>query len=204
MADDTPEPAKRRKADRKASSGPPARKARGFLRASELTPGALRSTGARRGFAEARLLTEWRAVVGEALDAVCRPVRVSYGARSIGLGATLVVTAEGARAPEIEMQKTRIIERVNAFCGYRMVSRLVIDQSRSGGMGAKAEAPGMAEAATPFEGAPAGPEAALEPVPGVEDERLALALARLGANIRAKATRAGAPEADRKDNRSTR
>lgn len=43
----------------------PKRRMRGFLRAADLAPEALKSGGAKRGFAELRLLTEWRAVVGE-------------------------------------------------------------------------------------------------------------------------------------------
>lgn len=184
MSKDTAKPA----ADRK----PPARaerKARGFLRAAELTPAALKTVGARRGFAELRLLTEWRAVVGEASSRACRPVKVTYGGRGPGLGATLVVTCEGARAPEVEARKVEIIDRVNAFYGYRAVSRLSIDQSRafdaSGGA-----APGFGEtdaiATTPSE-APDRPA-------GVKNDRLALALGRLGANVKAKAARVSAAE----------
>lgn len=171
-----------RKTGRKGNAaGAPQRRARGFLRAAELAPNALKQAGARRGFAELRLLTEWRAVVGEALSAHCRPLNVSYAGASPGLGATLVVAATGARAPEIEMQKALIIERVNAFYGYRAVSRLKIDQRR-------APASGFAEAPAEFTPAPAPPAA---PVDGVGDERLALALGRLGANIQRKSKRAG-------------
>ncbi|MEL7465033.1 MAG: DUF721 domain-containing protein [Pseudomonadota bacterium] len=161
------------------------RKARGFLRAGELTPAALKTAGAKRGFAELRLLTEWRAVVGEALARVCRPVKVSYSRKGPGLGATLIVTAEGARAPEVDMQKERILEKVNAFYGYRAVSRLSIDQSRANMMQARLATTGMAEAAAGWSGPAAKP--APRPVDGVEDEGLALALARLGANVTAKA-----------------
>lgn len=178
MGDESPE-AKGRRKTRKAD--PPARRAKGFLRAAEIAPDALRSSGARRGFAELRLLTEWRAVVGEALAAICRPMKVSYGGRG-GLGASLIVTCPGARAPEVEMEKTAIIERVNAFYGYRAVSRLVIDQSRATLMNAPAPA-GLAEPAAAWE----GPLPA--PVRDIDDPTLALALARLGANVRARAAR---------------
>lgn len=167
------------------------RKARGFLRAGELTPAALKTASAKRGFAELRLLTEWRAVVGEALARVCRPVKVSYSRKGPGLGATLIVTAEGARAPEVDMQKERILEKVNAFYGYRAVSRLSIDQSRAPMM---TTPPGMAEAPAGWTG-PA-PKPAPKPVDGVEDEGLALALARLGANVTAKAKKSESASAD--------
>lgn len=176
MNDETPEQKRARKPS--AVKAPAPRRARGFLSAAELAPTILKTTGAKRGFAELRLLTEWRAVVGEALAGVCRPLKVSYGGRSgAGLGATLVIAAEGARAPEIEMQKTRIMDRVNTFYGYRAVSRIAIDQSRAPLMSAQA---GLAEAPAPYKGAPPRPE------PGIADGDLALALARLGANVRAK------------------
>lgn len=175
MKEETPDAARRRK--------PPApeRRGKGFYRAAEFTPGALKSAGAKRGFAELRLLTEWRAIAGDALAAICRPTKVTYGGRG-GLGAALVLAAEGARAPEIEMQKAGIVERVNAFYGYRAISRIVIDQSRAPllktpepGAGSEAEAPRVAPA----------------PVADVADPGLALALARLGANVTAKAARDG-------------
>ncbi|MEM7545023.1 MAG: DUF721 domain-containing protein [Pseudomonadota bacterium] len=165
------------------------RRAVGFLRASELAPNALKTAGAKRGFAELRLLMEWRDVVGEALASVCRPVKVSYGGRGgPGLGASLVVTTEGARAPEVEMQKTRIIEKVNVFYGYRAISRLVIDQSRSATppLPSTARQTGFAEAAEPWTGADESTQIREKPVSGVEDERLGLALSRLGTNIRAR------------------
>lgn len=174
----------------------PERRARGFLRAAELTGGMLKSAGAKRGFAELRLLTEWQAVVGDALAQLCRPVKVTYGGRGgPGLGATLVVTGAGARGPEIEMQKTRIIEKVNAFYGYRAISRMLIDQSRTGMT--YGQTTGFAEAQTEFQRQPV----ADKPVKGVADERLALALGRLEANVatRKQPRDAGAAEKIEKD-----
>ncbi|MEM8752517.1 MAG: DUF721 domain-containing protein [Pseudomonadota bacterium] len=200
MADQEPEADRARKGGRprKTKDAAPARKARGFLRAGALSPQTLRAVGAKRGFAELKLITEWRAIAGEAVAAICRPVKVSYGRRAgPGLGATLVVAAEGARAPEVSMSAPRIIERVNAFYGYRAVSRLVIDQSRLDRLrrSPATAATGFAEDAAGWSGAPAAAAApAAEPPPpieGVADERLALALARLGANV---AARAAAPE----------
>lgn len=202
MANDTSKPA----ASRKGGNAARPRKSRGFLRAGALAPAALKTVGAKRGFAELRLLTEWPAIAGAAVAAICKPVKVTYGRRDApGLGATLVVTTAGARAPEVEMSAPGIIERVNAFYGYRAVSRLAIDQSRAPAMAA-----GFAEAQAPWTGPTAGAgrdgaagtgaEAretdasgrsgdAAPRTPGVADDRLALALARLGANVSARAAR---------------
>lgn len=171
MKQQSAEPKPGRKAE------PPPKRRMAFVSAGALAPAALRSVGAKRGFAELRLVTEWEAVAGPALAALCRPLKVTYRAGG-GLGATLVVAAEGARAPELEMQAPALIERVNAFYGYRAVARLRIDQSRAGAASpAAAPAPGSA------------PEVPPAPVDGIADEALALALGRLGANVRAKARR---------------
>ncbi len=173
MDDPSPETKPKRKAD-------PPRRAKGFERASALAPVALKGAGARRGFVELRLVTEWEAIVGAEFAALCRPVKVTWRGRGSGLGATLVVAASGARAPEVDMRAPKLLERVNAFYGYRAISHCRIDQSRAG---ARAVEPGLAEAAAPWEGPPPAP------VEGIGDERLALALARLGANVRARARR---------------
>lgn len=169
------------KPGRKSKPAPqPKRRRAGFRAAAQLTPEALKQVGAKRGFAEAKLLTHWTEIAGEALAGICRPIKVSYASRTASLGATLVLAADGARGPEIDAQKTRIIERVNSYYGYRAVSRISIDQTRS-----PARMQGFAEPAAAFE----GPKSAPRPVEGVTDERLALALGRLGANIRSKAAR---------------
>lgn len=177
MVSDPAKPSQKRKP---APTPQPKRRGKGFLSAAQLTPDALKKAGAKRGFAEARLLTNWTEIAGASLAAICRPVKVSYSSRSAGLGATLVLAADGARGPEIDAQKPRIIERVNTYYGYRAVSRISIDQLQS-----HVCMQGFAEPAAVFE----GPKPAPKPVEGVTDERLALALGRLGANIRSKAAR---------------
>ena len=119
---------------------------------------------------------------GSALAPTCRPVRVSYGRR--GLGATLVLRTDGARAPEVEHLAPRIIERVNQFYGYRAVARIRITQSGA--------APGFAEKQAGFAaGPPPGPtdadtERAAALTGGIEDAGLRAALTRLGANVLAR------------------
>jgi hypothetical protein len=173
-----------------ASAEAPKRKARGFLHAAAMTRGQLGAAFGKRGFAEARVLLDWRAIMGEALAAHCRPVKVSYAAK--GFGATLVVLAEGARAPEVEMLAPRIVERVNAHYGYRAIARVKITQT--------AGFAGLAEASREFERRPGKgePGAALPPaeagevartVSEVADPDLRAALDRLGRNVRARALR---------------
>lgn len=99
----------------------------GFRHAGTAAAPWLREVSARRGFAEPRILTDWDDILGPALAPVCRPVKVTYSGR--GFGATLIVLAAGARAPEVQMLAPRIIERVNGHYGYRAVSRIKVTQT---------------------------------------------------------------------------
>ena len=99
----------------------------GFRQVGAFAKGPMREAAARKGFAETRVLTDWEAIAGAELASLCRPVKVSYAGK--GFGATLIVLADGARAPEVEMLGPRIVERVNAHYGYRAISRMKVVQT---------------------------------------------------------------------------
>ena len=158
---------------------------RGFSHAASLMQTRIREASESRGFAQSRLLTHWSEVVGDATAAICRPVEVSYGKG--GLGATLIVLTTGAQAPMLEMQKTQIMDRVNACYGYRAISRIRITQT----------APiGFAEGQAQFGPAPKAKAPEIDPVITKRAEQLAedvksndlrLALQTLAANVFTKA-----------------
>lgn len=177
---------------------------RGLTSAAESARRALREAAERRGFAEPQILTRWPEIVGERLAGLCTPVKVSYP-RGSGLGATLVVHAEGALATEVEHLAPRILERINQFYGYRAITRLRVAQT---GAGLRAAAPGearpggFAEPAAAWNG-PAdgarGTQRAAAPTPGpreraeaarlasrIADPELRLALSAVGAHILAR------------------
>lgn len=150
-------------------------KRRGFAQAGGLVSGRVRSASSTRGFAEMRLLTQWDAIVGPTLAALVRPVKVSYS--SGGLGATLMVSCEGARAPEVEMQLPQLQERVNACYGYNAIRRIRLTQSAPSG---------FAEPQTAYQ--PPAPKADPKAISAlcldnVKDERLRAALESLGENV---------------------
>jgi hypothetical protein len=167
-----------------SKSGKPIRRnGKGFRPAGALARAPIRDASGKRGFAEVRVLTDWDAILGESLARSCRPVKVTHH-RGADLGATLVVLAEGARAPEVEMLAPRIVERVNGYYGYRAISRVSVTQI----------AGGMAETSREFDrrGAPERPRFAVTEeqaaeidslVADVKDPGLRAALDRLGRNI---------------------
>jgi len=145
---------------------------------AKLTTPAIR----RRGIAEAGVIVDWPKIVGERLAAASFPEQLSKPRQ--GGEAVLRLRAAGSWAVELQHLEPVILERINAYFGYRAVDRLRIVQgppppeSKS-----KAPRPRLLE--------PAEAEAVAATVAGVEDEELRAALAALG---RAMATGAGTDE----------
>jgi hypothetical protein len=164
-----------------------ARRRKGFQHAAATARGAVDRIAGKHGFAEADVLLNWPAIAGAELAATCQPVKVSYGPQRT-LGATLVVQASSARAPEIEMKGPMIVERVNQYYGYRAITRLRVTQST--GLGA-APAPGFTEAQAAFTGPDAAPTPAeearaAEMAADIQSPGLRAALSRMGANVLAR------------------
>lgn len=165
------------------------RRGRGFRQVATHTRAGLATAASRHGFAESDVLIHWPDIVGEGLAGLCHPLSVSYG-KARGFGATLVVRVEGARAPEAEMKAPQIVERVNAYYGYRAISRLRVTQIT----GRRGRAKGFAEDRAAFRHAPATPEPDAGTVreagaltDGIRDPALRDALTRMGAYVLSRA-----------------
>lgn len=90
---------------------------------------------AAQGFAASDVITSWGEIVGERLAAFSQPVKIEWPRRARGLDpaarpdpATLVVRVEGAFALEMQHLAPLVIERVNAFYGWRCVGKIVLKQ----------------------------------------------------------------------------
>jgi hypothetical protein len=78
----------------------------------------------KRGLAGGQLIAHWASVVGDELAALACPLEIKFPQRRND-GATLIVrVASGAAATLLQMKTPVILERVNAFFGYRAVSRI--------------------------------------------------------------------------------
>lgn len=156
----------------------------GFKRTSSLLEGRIRRAGESRGFAVTRLLTHWDEIAGPDLAPLARPVEVKYGRQ--GLGATLTLLTDGARAPLVEMQKEALRQRVNSVYGYNAIARIRITQTAATGFadGQVAFGRPAAPAAPPED--PAAAIAARAAASDVEDEGLRAALEALARNVLSK------------------
>lgn len=158
----------------------PFRRERGFEPASRLLAERIRTAGESRGFAVARLLTQWPEIAGQELARITRPVKISYGRE--GLGATLTLLTTGAVAPMVEMRKDHLRERVNAVYGYSAIARIHLTQTAG---------TGFAEGQAQFAHAPKAPAApdpaivakATETAADIKDEGLRAALELLARNV---------------------
>ncbi|MEM9793484.1 MAG: DciA family protein [Pseudomonadota bacterium] len=151
-----------------------------FVRAGDFISKSIRSAGEKRGFAQSRLLTQWTEICGPELAAIALPLRVSYSGQ--GLGGTLVLSCEGARAPEVQMQADVIRTRVNACYGYNAIRRISLTQTDSAGF-AEAQKRLAPPPAQPEPVVPEVSKVAARQTADVASEELRLALGRLGTNI---------------------
>jgi hypothetical protein len=138
------------------------------------------------GFSTATLLTDWAIIVGADLAAFTAPERLKWprgyegaatGEAEAGrTGATLMLRVEPARALDVQYKARLLIDRINAYFGYRAVAEIRLVQApliKSGG-----------ESVARRDASPPGtPGAAVQ---AVADDALREALASLEASIRAE------------------
>lgn len=163
---------------------PPPRRApgstRGFWRLNDCAASLLKPTFEKRGFAEARIAADWPTIVGARLTRLCRPVKIMrQGGRQSGRapaeGGVLVVGARSGAAMELSHAAPQIVERVNAFYGYRAVDRIRIDQTLAPSAPPAPPPPPPPEAPPPL-------KAPLKALDSIDDPALRAALERLARN----------------------
>jgi hypothetical protein len=152
--------------------------AKGFVQAGGLLGTKLRTSAEKRGFVETRLLTRWVEIVGADTAAMTKPVSVSYAAG--GMGATLILLADGAFAPQLQMQLPTIKDRVNACYGYNAISRIKLTQTAATGFG---EEPAVF---VPKDAAPIRDVEINSALSQIGDSDLRTALDQLGRNVLAR------------------
>lgn len=164
---------------RMTPSDPPRRR-RGFERASTLIGRELRSPAEKRGFAEGKLLTHWAEIAGPEIAAVALPVKIKHGR---GFGGTLVLLTTGSQAPLLEMQKDRIIDRVNACYGYHAIKDVIVTQTAPTGFAEGQVAFGGPQPTKPTEPDPERLARAQAGLDRITDPGLKEALAALAGHI---------------------
>ena len=81
----------------------------------------------RRGFGEWDVLARWPDIVGPELAALTAPEKLQQRRGDVA-GAILHIRVDGAAAVELQHKTPVVLERINAFYGYRAVDRLKLVQ----------------------------------------------------------------------------
>lgn len=149
---------------------------------AELVNRALDPLIARQGFGETALFTQWEAIVGARISALCEPERLIWPRRAKNASkeapppaATLALRVEPGFGLDIQHLSGAIMERVNTHLGWRCVARVTLRQE------ALRRAAPKRPQARPTD--PAARARAAEAAQGVEHEALRAALIALGAHV---------------------
>lgn len=157
---------------------------------SAFLPRLTRKAFQKYGFASAALVTDWSTIVGAEVASYTAPERLKWPrlpeayaddgpAARTRPGATLVIRVDGGRALELQYRSRQLIERVNAYFGYRAVAELRFLQAPVARIRDEQRMEQRVHE-------PVTPAAAASPaVEAVENPALRSALARLEARIRA-------------------
>lgn len=149
-------------------------------------PGLTRKAFEKYGFSTASLITDWEKIAGAKFAAFTAPQRLKWpqlpGSRDAASdgsssrpGVTLLIKVDPSRALETEYASQQIIDRINAYFGYRAVAEIRLIQAPI------TEAPRSAQ--RPVRSATAAhsqPPPVLDDIP---DKGLSAALARMYAGI---------------------
>lgn len=160
---------------------------------ASFVPGIARKAFEKHGFASASLITDWAQIVGARLAGDTRPLKLKWPRlpEQAGVGndtdkgrpgATLVLQVDPAVALDVQYQTAQIIERINAYFGYRAVAELRLRQEpidRAPPTTANGLALDLPR--SPIPAAPTMPA----PSTATDDAALDAALARLGAHVTA-------------------
>lgn len=134
------------------------------------------------GFSAASLITDWERIAGADVAAWSQPERLRWprqvgeqsDAESRRAAATLLLRVDPARALDIQYRQRQIVERINAYFGYRAVGEIRIIQAPLAQQ-VPSRPPALARRN--------GPQAPAADLAQVGDDNLRAALQRLHASL---------------------
>lgn len=149
----------------------------------------------RYGFPAAAILTDWSRIVGPELAAFTRPERLKWPKGTAAVnedgtadpgngpsGGTLILRVDGPRAIEIQYKATQLVERINAYFGFRAIAELRILQAPL----PRHANPVNRWAPSRSKASPPKPRDVIGQTDTRDDNPLAIALARLGTAVSAR------------------
>ena len=158
------------------TKSPYRRRGRGPVALGALVPRVAGRALRRRGFAEASIITDWAAIVGDVLARETIPQKLAFS-RGKNTGGTLHVRVSGAFSTELQHLAPLVTEKLNAYFGYAAVAKLTMIQ----GPVTRARAAPKRKPTPPLSGPPS-PEL-VKILSQIDDKDLKASLTRLGATL---------------------
>lgn len=133
----------------------------------------------KHGFAQGDVLSHWPTIVGREIAAITMPEKIRWPrGQEEKQGGTLYLKVPAGRGLDVQYAATAILEKINGFLGYQVLTALKIVQDHDFQPAIKPQRPALAP--TPQ---------VLARVAPVSDADLKAALVRLGAGISAPTQR---------------
>ncbi len=95
---------------------------------SDIIPKIAATSIKKRGFIEARIITDWRMIVGSAIASVSLPFKMIYP-KNQNKHATLHIKVAGAWALELSHMEPIIIDKISTYIGYKAVDKIRLIQA---------------------------------------------------------------------------
>ncbi len=133
-----------------------------------------------QGYAHGAIVTKWPDIVGREMARHTQPQRLIFSRDGVSGGTLHLRCDSGAVAIEVQHREPQLIERINAFFGYRAVTRLKLLQG---------PLPGRNTAAAASSPRPLSPEEAEDlskTIAMVDDNEIRAALEHLGRCIKTR------------------
>lgn len=161
---------------------PPLRRPKGPRPLADYVAPGITDLCGKAGFAVVEVVTHWDEIAGPQLGPRSQPVRLQWPKGPNPEPATLVVRVEGPYAIELQHAAPVLLERINAYFGWRCVGRIALRQG---------PVPVRTRPAPPPPPDPGTMKAVRDEMGRFEDEALAQSLAKLGALVRRERGRKG-------------
>ena len=83
----------------------------------------------KRGFVDGEILHRWPTIIGEMLAKASHPEKIIYSKGRNGNGTLQLRVGNSGLALDIQHMEPMILDRINAYFGYRAISRIKIIQA---------------------------------------------------------------------------